>query len=270
MVISASRRTDIPAFFNDWFLTRMEKGHVLVKNPYNHSQQRRVSLSSSDVDAFVFWTRWPLPFFTSLDYLDKKNIPYYMMITINNYPRILEPDTPGIESLSPVLDELASRIGPERVIWRYDPIVLSGDTDISFHKANFDRLLSLTTGKCGRVITSYVDLYRKVRRRFSKIGFTPQEPQRGTPEWGDLNGHLAEAAEGAGMQIQSCAEPDDTGRVPIRRGKCVDDAWISRFTGGDLVFKKDRNQRKWCACHQSVDIGTYGTCGFHCEYCYAR
>jgi hypothetical protein len=270
MVISASRRTDIPAFFNDWFLSSMKRGHVVVRNPYNYSQQRTISLSPSDVGAFVFWTRWPLPFFSSLDYLDRKHIPYYIMITINNYPRILEPDTPPVEKLGPVLDELASRIGPERIIWRYDPIVLSAETNLSFHKVNFDRLLRLTAGKCERVITSYLDLYRKVRKRFEKIGFVPEVPQRGTSEWIDLNHHLAAAAEGAGLQIQSCAEPCDAIPTPIKKGKCVDDELINRCLGGYLVFAKDKNQRRWCSCHRSVDIGTYGSCGFRCEYCYAR
>ena len=207
MVVSASRRTDIPAFFNEWFLSRMKQGHVVVKNPFNPQMKRRISLKSRDVEVFIFWTRWPRPFFPSLDYLDQMRIPYYLMITINNYPRLLEPDRPTMVEIGSSLTELASRIGKERIIWRYDPIILSPLTDLSFHKSNFRRLTRLVAGRSRRVIVSYIDLYRKVTRRFHKMGFEYTESQRHTPQWLELNDYLLEETTAAGLELQTCAEP---------------------------------------------------------------
>ncbi len=270
MIISVSRRTDIPAFFADWFGQRLARGWVEVHNPYRPSQARRVSLRRNDVDAFVFWTRQPLPLLPHLGKLDKRSFPYYFLITATGYPPFLEPQAPSPEQVKNCFARLHERIGRRRLIWRYDPIILCPQLDVPFHRQNFARLARELSPYCSRVIISWLDLYPKVVRRLARQGVTATPPGENQDQWQELFSHLGAVSGQFGLDIQSCAEATDWSRFSIGKGKCIDEQLLNQLFGLTLGYRKDPSQRPHCLCQQSVDIGQYSTCRLGCVYCYAR
>ena len=133
-VISASRRTDIPAFYGEWLLGRLRAGFVEVRNPYNPKQVKRVSLRAQDVDCLVLWTKNPDPLAGRLDELEKLCPRFYFQYTLNDYPRELEPSLASAAERIKTFTALAARLGPERVVWRYDPVIVSSHTDAGYHR----------------------------------------------------------------------------------------------------------------------------------------
>lgn len=269
MIISVSRRTDIPAFFSEWFGEEFKKRRVVVANPYRPGQKREVSLRKGDVDAFVFWTRYPRPFFWCLDAIDNNQIPYYFMMGITHYPVFLEPRMVDLDVQIQALKDLARRIGRSRIIWRYDPIIFSRETDMAFHKSNFQTLATRVAPFAHRVIISFLDSYRKVKNRFNKIGFTPVNIREQPGKLRDLALFLKDTAERNELDIQTCAEDIPRDRFPVKHGKCIDNDLLNSLFGCHIDHEKDPGQRPSCGCQKSVDIGTYGSCGFQCLYCYA-
>jgi hypothetical protein len=268
MIVSVSRRCDIPAFAGAWFMERLRGGEVAVPNPFRPGRGRRVSLRKEDVDAFVFWSRDPRPFLPHLAAIDRVCIPYYFLITVTGYPSQLEPGVPAIAAVAGFFRELADRIGRQRVIWRYDPVFFTPELDADFHVKNFLRLAGRLAPFAFRVIVSFFDPYPKALRRLQKAGIRI-EATAGSPELQlGLLERFAAIAAGAGLEIQSCAEAAiAAGVIP---GKCIDEKLLNERFGLDLAYKKDPGQRKLCLCQQSVDIGSYNTCRHDCLYCYAR
>ncbi len=270
MILSASRRTDIPAFHGEWLLDRLNKGTVTVANPFNPKMQREISLNKEDIDGFVFWTRYPLPFFPCLDFIEKQKIPYYFLFTLNDYPGWLEPGIPDFKDAFSALKKLHSRIEKNRIIWRYDPVIWSADTDISFHKKNFSRLAKMISPYVFRVVVSFLDWYPKVVRRFDRSQHFIRDIRKYPERYEEITFYFSEESRKNGLEIQICAENPADKWNSIKNGKCVDEQLFNRQFGLDIAYKKDRSQRPHCLCQQSVDIGTYGTCDFGCLYCYAR
>ena len=270
MIVSASRRTDIPAFYAEWMVRRLREGYCTVPNPFNRDQVTRISLRPEEVDAIVFWTRNPRPLMPHLDELDSRGYRYYFQFTILGYPQELDPKAPPAETAVETFRELAERMGPKRVIWRYDPIVLTGLTPPAFHQENFQRLAESLRGHTRRVVVSIVDMYRKIEKRLKKLEGTPAALHPcGVVELAPLMHKLAELARENGMEIVSCAEEVDLRSFGILPGKCVDDRVIAEAFGIEVPGTKDPAQRNACGCVVSRDIGMYESCLFGCQYCYA-
>ena len=272
MIISASRRTDIPAFYAEWFMQRIRAGFCTVPNPFNAGQVSTVSLAPEDVDAIVFWTRFPRPLLPHLGELDDRGYRYYFQFTLLGYPRALETHRPDVGRTVVAFRDLAAHTGPERVIWRYDPILLSAELDATYHRRRFRELASALAGSTQRCVISLVDLYAKARRRLEQPGHPPlvdKETWVHDPAFEDLMRSLADIAQRYGMEITSCAETVDLRPCGIRPGKCVDDDLLHQLFGLDILAKKDPSQRPQCGCVVSKDIGQYNTCLFGCQYCYA-
>lgn len=280
MIISASRRTDIPAFYAHWFINRIRAGFCEVPNPFNRWQIARISLLPEDVDVIVFWTRNPRPLFPYLDELDARGYRYYFQYTLLGYPLQIDAHCPPLEAALSTFGELAQRVGRQRVIWRYDPIVLSEVTPPAYHRAAYARLAGALAGATSRSVISLMDDYPKIRWRMQALArqgarllpILPgdADPEGGLPGWlGELLGDLAMIARSHQMEIVSCAEQYDLLPYGIRPGKCVDDEYIERVFGLDTAHAKDPGQRKACGCVVSKDIGMYDTCLFGCRYCYA-
>ncbi|MEI6614207.1 MAG: DUF1848 domain-containing protein [Chrysiogenales bacterium] len=268
MIVSASRRSDIPAFHGAWFMKCLRQGEVVVKNPFRPAQAKTVSLKKQDVDAFVFWSRDPRPFLEHLPEIDRDGYPYYFLITVTGYPRLLESLTPLPEEAVLFFKELAGRIGRRRVIWRYDPVIFSDQTDFNFHVHTFSRLANLFAQFTSRVIVSFFDPYPKALRMLQKAGIQAGTAA-GTPEQQlGLLERFAGIVTASGLEIQSCAEA--ASGTSVRSGKCIDEGLLNELFGLGLSYRKDPAQRKLCLCQQSVDIGSYGTCRHGCLYCYAR
>ena len=280
MIISASRRTDIPAFYAQWFINRILAGFCEVPNPFNRGQVARISLLPEDVDVIVFWTRNPRPLFPYLDELDARGYRYYFQYTLLGYPP--EIDLNGSASQASLLTfrDLAQRVGPQRVIWRYDPIVLSQVTPPAYHRHAFARLAGSLEGFTRRSVISLMDDYPKIRGRLAEmarqgasllpVSMDGKDLEGELPGWlGDLLRELAEIAHIHQMEMLSCAEESDFRPFGILPGKCVDDQLIGRLFGIDVSHTKDPGQRSACGCVVSKDIGMYDSCLFGCRYCYA-
>jgi hypothetical protein len=267
MIISASRRTDIPAFYAKWFINRIREGYVLNRNPFNANQIKRITLTPYQVEAIIFWTRNPKPLMQYLDELDEKGFNYYFQYTITGYPRELESHTPNTYKAIETFIELSDRIGKERVIWRYDPIIFTKYTDFDEHIRLFDKISKALENKTDKVVISFADPYKKITKKLSKIEYMDILEQKS--KLYELAKKISEIAKSRNMIVESCSEAIDLDYCDIQHGKCIDDALIENLFDVNLHIGKDKNQRKECGCVQSIDIGVYNTCSHDCTYCYA-
>lgn len=248
MIVSASRRTDIPALFSEWFYNRVGKGFVLLRNPYNPLQVGRVSLTPDKVDGFVFWTKNAAPMLDRIHELDA--FKYYFQYTITPYGRDVERNIPDKNE---VVIPAFKKIGADKAIWRYDPVFLNEKYTWDYHVRAFTKIAEALEGHTHKAVMSFVDSYRSVDLRPLKIQPLTPEQQR------EFAQQLFEIAQQHGIVLSSCAE--DLG---IPHSCCVD----GKMFGVDKP--KDRNQRGLCQCVESVDIGAYSTCSNGCAYCYAN
>ena len=265
MILSVSRRTDIPACYSEWFFNRLRAGYVCVRNPMNFHQVSRIALTPDVVDGIVFWTKNPLPMLPRLDEL--QSYPYYFQFTLNAYGPDLECSLPSKNDvLLPAFRALSEKIGPERVIWRYDPILLTTRYTVQYHLHYFEELARRLSGYTRKCIISFVDLYRSTRSNTKELGLAPLT----TVEMYSLAQGLAEIAGRYGLVLESCAEEIALEPFGIPHGHCIDRELLEQLLGCRLDLGKDKNQRAACGCAASIDIGMYNTCRNGCKYCYAN
>jgi hypothetical protein len=273
MIISASRRTDLPAFYTPWLLNRLRAGEVSLVNPYNRRQVSRIALQPDTVAVIVFWTKNPAPLLPYLAEIDRMGFKYYFQFTLNDYPKVLEPGVPPLRERLTTFKRLTDLIGKERVIWRYDPILFTERTDFAYHRKRFAALLAELAPNAGRIVTSIADDYRGAGRRLARLassqGYTPIAQPQLSPEYGGLFQEMADRAAAAGLRIYSCAEPFDLRPFGIQPGKCIDNEYIQQVFGITVSARKDPSQRRECGCVISRDIGFYDSCLHDCVYCYA-
>lgn len=264
MILSVSRRTDIPAFYSDWFYNRMEKGYVFVRNPMNAHQISKISLNPDIIDCIVFWTKNPKPFIERLNLLGKYC--FYFQYTITGYGKRLEPNIPALEDSIKSFVNLSKRIGSKRVIWRYDPIIVTDQYDIKFHLNHFEKIAQNLSGYTDKCVISFVDFYKKTIKNLSPIKYY----NLNISQIYELSQHLKKIGDRYNIVLTSCAEELDLGKQGISHGKCIDDKLIQEVFGFSLEVDKDKYQRKECGCVASIDIGAYNTCPHGCLYCYAN
>jgi len=274
MIISASRRTDIPSFYAEWFMNRIQAGYCTVPNPFNTNQVSRVSLKPQDVDVIVFWTRNPKPLIPHLAELNDKGYRYYFQYTLVANSHQLDPKSPPLETALKTFQELSNLIGPNKVIWRYDPIVFTNISDGRFHSEKFSRIAKALDGYTKRSVISIVDEYSKAQSRLkqlSKYGIelTHQNDYLKAEWFKDTIEIMSDTARSHNMQIFSCAEEIELQAFGVKPGKCIDDELIKEVFSLEVIHKKDSGERKACGCVSSKDIGMYDSCLFGCQYCYA-
>ena len=265
MIISASRRTDIPTYFFKWFVKRLEEGFVLVRNPINASQVSKINLSPEYIDCIVFWTKNPYPALSDLDKLSAYM--YYFQFTLTSYGQEVEVNVPHKNArVIDTFKRLSEKIGRDRVIWRYDPILLSDRYTMEYHFDHFGEIaLKLKDYTCKCTI-SFIDEYAKIRNDMARLNISTLTFKEKT----DMAARLSKIAHELGLSIDACAEDIDLGGLGIGRAKCIDDNLIERLVGCSLKVEKDKNQRLECGCVASIDIGMYNTCENGCMYCYAN
>jgi hypothetical protein len=266
MIISASRRTDIPAFYSDWFMNRLREGFVYVRNAFNQSQISEITLRPDLIECIVFWTKNPNNIFKKLKEIDSLGYQYYFQFTLTAYGREIEKNLPDKDTIIHFFKKLSDTIGPEKVIWRYDPIVITEDITDKSHIDWFDRLSGELRGYTSKCITSFIDMYKKCERNMASLHVVNMD----NAEKLSLLKHLKEIAHVHGMKLETCAEEMEASETGILPAKCIDDTLVARLIGEDIRVKKDPSQRKRCGCVQSIDIGAYNTCRHHCLYCYAN
>lgn len=263
MIISASRRTDIPAFHSKWFFDRLAEGYVEVANPFNPRQVRRVSLAADDVECIIFWTKNPAPILENTAALSTYRCGF--QFTLNSYGRDVEPHVPEIAERIDTFRKIADVFGPENLTWRYDPVILAPGLDADFHIKAFEYTTAQLRGYTKRAVVSFVDYYRRINRFWKQ--YEIREPQE--DELARICRTFSDIARSCGMTVISCAEKLPLDKYGINPGACLDAEWIASITGHPCAFNPAKSQRSLCRCVESADIGTYGTCAHGCRYCYA-
>lgn len=265
MIISASRRTDIPAYYSDWFIKRLQEKFVCCRNPLNAKQVSQISLSPEVVDCIVFWTKNPIPMLSKLDALKEYN--YYFQFTLTGYGKDIEAYLPDKKNeLIPAFQKLAEEIGPEKVIWRYDPIIFNERYTEEYHLEAFRQISDLLCGYTNKCVFSFVDIYQKNQKSMEQLHRTEISNQQ-IYEFAEK---LYKISSSKRMELATCAEKIDLSAIGIQHNACIDRKVIEKICGAHLKIDKDKTQRDECQCVASVDIGAYNTCFTGCKYCYAN
>ena len=279
LIISASRATDIPAFFAREFMQTIERGYIYKTNPFNH---KKYLISLSNTRLIIFWTKNPAPIMPYLCELDKKNINYYFQFTLNDYEEDrLEPYIPKLVERIETFKKLSEKIGREKIIWRFDPVLLLKNQKTETIVKRIDDIANEIYQYTEKLVFSFADLsYRKVQNNLKRAGieyhdFTDKEKLAFAAE-------LVKKISKYKLKIATCAQRIELQHLGIIHNKCIDDGLIVKLFPGDKALMdfieptlgsrklKDKGQRKDCNCIYSKDIGAYNTCSFLCSYCYAN
>ncbi len=264
MIVSASYRTDIPAFYGAWFENRLKAGYCMVANPYG-GKPYRVGLDREAVDGLVFWTRNPGPFLPALSRLARAGYPFVVQLTVTGYPRTLETAVPDPARAIGHARRIARDFGPRALVWRYDPIIETEASPLASHCGAFARLADGMAGSTDEVTVSFASLYRKTLRNLDRAGIAHADPPVAAKQ--DLLEELARLAAERGMALALCSQPELA--VPASRpARCIDAGRLAEIAGRPIPAPEKGN-RPGCACHRSRDIGAYDTCPHGCVYCYA-
>lgn len=267
-IISASYKTDIPAFYAKWFINRIREGYCFVRNPFNNKYSE-LSLSPSNVAGIVFWTKNVGPLLHYLPELKKRGYPFAVQFAINNYPRSLERSVVSSSKAIQYADKIASQFGPDVVVWRYDPILLTNETNYGWHIANFTQLASKLAGATNEVIVSFTQIYRKTKRNIeiaaNKFGFEWWDPDNS--EKIELLLKLAQIANNIGIRLSICGQRELLASG-IHDASCIDPVRLSRIADKEVITPI-KSHRKECGCYASKDIGEYDTCVHGCVFCYS-
>ena len=297
VIISASRATDIPAFYSEWFMHRLHAGYAVWLNPFSGTEQY---VSFEKVRAVVFWSKNPQPLLPHLDTLDRRGLNYYFQFTLNDYDAEgFEPNVPALDDRVATFRKLAKRIGKQRVIWRFDPMLITSATSPDHLCSKIVRLGEKLQNNTEKLVISFADIlaYRKVSKNLAHADIDGREFS--AAEMHDVAGRIADAARSWGMTVATCAEPEDLSKHGVVHNKCIDDDLLARCFAHDKPLMqflgrsseplqaelfsatstapskrrrtlKDKGQRKACGCIVSKDIGSYNTCPHLCVYCYAN
>lgn len=265
MILSVSRRTDIPNYYSEWFYNRIREGFLYIRNPMNVHQVSEIRITPDVVDCIVFWTKNPLPMMDRLEEL--KSYPCYFQFTLTGYGKDVEINLPDKKaSLIPAFRELSNRIGRERVIWRYDPIFFSDKYTAQYHLKAFASIAEALKGYTEKCVISFLDLYANNRKKMESLS----NYDLNDGELRKFAKKLSGIANDNHMEIGSCAEKTELDECGIVHNCCIDKTLIEKITGYGLQAGKDKNQRTECGCVESIDVGTYHTCKNGCAYCYAN
>jgi hypothetical protein len=268
VIISASYRTDIPAYYGEWFMARLRAGAVIVVNPYG-GPPYRVGLAPGEAEGIVFWTKNLAPFARHLSTIRALGFPFYVQFTVTGYPRPLEPRVPRAEEALAQIGDTARRFGSRAVVWRYDPVLFTSLTPPEWHVANFDRLARALAGRVDEVTVSFAFLYRKTRARLARVaraaGISWRDPD--DDEKRAFMARLAALAAERGLTATLCTGPFYR-PLDMAAARCVDAARLSDVAGRPIAARVKGN-RPGCFCAESRDIGAYDTCAQGCVYCYA-
>jgi hypothetical protein len=292
-IISASRATDIPAFYAEWFIERLKQGYVKWKNPFNGVP---LYVSFEQTRLIVFWSKNPKPMLQHLNYLDERNINYYFQYTLNDYDNEgIEKGVPKVEARIDTFQQLADCIGKEKVIWRFDPLILTDTVGVDELLRKVENIGNQLQGYTDKFIFSFADIrqYKKVQTNLDKS--TTNYCEFDDAQMHIIAGELQKLNQKWNYEIGTCAEPIPFEQYGIIHNKCIDDDLIIRlfpndkqlmdFLGVKIVppdmfnpvtsiektrNNRDKGQRMFCECIVSKDIGEYNTCPHQCEYCYAN
>lgn len=262
MIIHTGLRTDIPAFFAEWFVNRLKEGFVMVRNPYNPVQVTKYTLSPKVVDMICFCTKNPTPFLPYMDLL--KDYGQYWFVTITPYGTEMEPKVPDKEKVMETFKELSRKVGADCIGWRYDPIFIWGEYSVERHVEDFENMARNLSGYTNTCVISFIDLYQKVLRNF------PEVKEVKKAERIELAKEFVRIGKQYGMTIKSCAEGIELEPYGVDCSGCMTVPVFEKAIDCSLEVPKVKGARTECGCLLGCDIGAYNTCGHLCRYCYAN
>lgn len=260
MILFVSGRTDIPAFYSNWFINRVKAGFVDVRNPFNQNLVSRIYFS--DVDLIMFCSKNPLPMINKLDIL---NVPVLFHVTITSYGKDVEPNIPDKRLIIEGVKKLSLVLGIDNVVVRYDPIFLSDKYNVDYHIKAFDKLCKNLNGYVNKIIVSFMDEYKNVRNNKNILkyrAFTREDYKK-------IGEAFSKSAMDNGMSVQTCFEDEDLTQYGFVKGECLSHELAYILTGKKFKSSNVRKEKK-CECVQMVDIGDYNSCMHMCKYCYAN
>ncbi len=261
MIVSASRRTDIPCHYAEWLIHRLCAGYCETRNPMNNAQVSRIPLTPDEVDCIVFWTKDPVNIIPHLPEIDSMGFNYYFQFSLTPYGSDLEQSLRDKGAIADTFAELSGVIGKHRIIWRYDPIAINDAYTIDYHKRQFAHYCERLSPHTESVTISYVDKYAKIK--------SPLIREATEEEVAELSRFIAETARAYGIAANACCE-QGLSAYGISQARCIDKSLVERICARTLNLPKDKNQRPNCGCAKSTDIGAYNTCTNGCIYCYAN
>lgn len=307
-IVSASRSTDIPAFYADWFFHRLKVGYSAWTNPFNGA---KIYVSYKNTRFIVFWSKFPQPLLKHLDYLKERNIGCYIQYSLNDYEdEKLELQVPSIQYRIDTFKQLVEKLGVGHVIWRFDPLMLTDDISVDKLLSKIERIGNQLKGYTEKLVFSYADIsiYRKVKANLVRNKIAYQEWTE--PLMIEFAEKLAALNKKWEYTLATCGERIDLSKYGIKHNHCIDDELMIRFAYNDKklmdfldvhphpmpsanIFgdtdplppnaiilpnntyvthgdNRDKGQREFCGCMKSKDIGEYNTCVHLCEYCYAN
>ena len=262
MIIQTGMRTDIPAFYSDWFANRLREGFVLVRNPYNPSSVTRYGLNPDIVDMIGFCSKNPKPMLKFMDLLG----PYgqYWFVTITPYGKDIEPNVPDKDAVMETFCRLSEIVGVNSMGWRYDPILIDQVWTVERHIETFSYMASKLAGYTKTCVISFIDLYEKVKRNYPEARAVSPEDQR------TITSAFVDIGNQHGMTIKPCGESNSLEALGADCTGCMTVRTFETAIGQNLKVPPNPNNRKECACYLTGDIGAYNTCGHFCRYCYAN
>lgn len=276
LIISASRATDIPAFYADWFFRRLDKVYVRWRNPFS-GQDSYVSFGNTRF--IVFWSKNPAPLLPYLPLLKERGIGCYIQFTLNDYEAEgLEPNVPTLTQRTDTFRRLVDALGIGTVVWRFDPLILTDKINIETLLDKIAHIGNVLAGYTEKLVFSFADIesYKKVSRNLRQSGINYRE-------WDEESMHEFASRLSAlnrnkwEFRLATCAERIDLSEYGIEHNRCIDPELISRLAPDDDILqnflynaKTDTGQRKTCGCILSKDVGAYNTCPHGCLYCYAN
>ena len=263
MILNTGSRTDIPAFYSEWFMNRIREGLVMARNPYNPKLVISYTLDPKLIDVIVFCTKNPEPMLKHLDEL--KDYRMYWNVTITPYGKEIEENVPHKKDVMDSLIRLSKKIGIDHVVWRYDPIFLSQRYTLDYHLLIFEKMVKYLKGYCKYVIISFIDLYEKTKKNFPEIREVRQSDRL------CLGRELSAIAAAHGMTIRTCLEGTDLAPYGVDTSGCLTKEVLEHALGEELrVPASSLMTREGCRCLLGNDIGAYNTCRHFCRYCYAN
>ena len=260
MILFASGRTDIPAFYSNWFINRVKAGFVDVRNPFNQKLVSRINFS--DVDLIMFCSKNPLPMIDKLDIL---KVPVLFHVTITPYGKEIEPNIPDKRLIIEGVKKLSLVLGIDNVVVRYDPIFLSDKYNVDYHIRAFDKLCKNLNGYVNKIIVSFMDEYKNVRSNKNILKYRTFTRE----DYKKIGEAFSKSAMDNGMSVQTCFEDEDLTEYGFVKGECLSHELAYILTGKKFKSSNVRKEKK-CECVQMVDIGDYNSCMHMCKYCYAN
>lgn len=260
MILNVSGRTDIVAFYTEWFMNRYREGFVDVRNPFNPKLVSRIYFE--DVDAILFCTKNPKPILKHLKPIDK---PIIFQVTLTPYKDDIEPNVPSKDSIIEVIKELSSIVGIDNLFIRYDPIFLSSKYNVDYHKRAFEKMCSLLNGYVKQIIVSFIDDYKNVRKNQNILSYREFTEE----DYKEIGLSFSESARINNMTVQTCFEERNLVEYGFIQGECISHKLAFKLTGKKYKNWTARKEQK-CNCVQMVDIGVYNSCKHFCKYCYAN